>query len=151
MFGFMEFQRINDESFKDMEVIFSEKLIYCALGVISLFALLGFLLFGTISTELTCTRSSHNLVECSLVRNTSLLTMSPVKILDPLAVDVIIRHHYRVTSYTAEIRLSNVSYTLPLISTYNYKTAQDVADQVNAFLHRSNAVLFSKIFPEKVR
>jgi hypothetical protein len=147
----MESQQDNCEFFNNGEMLFSKKVIYWALGIVSLLTLLGFLLFGTISTDLSCIRSPLNSIECNLIRNTTLLRMSPIKILDPLAVDVIIRHHRRVTFYTAEIRMPNVSYTLPIISTYNYKSAQDTADTVNTFLLKSKSVSFSKRFPEKIK
>lgn len=138
------------DNYRTREFLFSEKAIYYVLLGISLLVLLGFLLFGTTSTELTCSRSSLNSIECNLVRNTPLLKISPIKILDPLAVDVI-RHRRKGTySYSAEIRAAHVSYTLPILSTYNYDLAQDTANKVNDFLLRSDAASFFGRFPEKI-
>jgi hypothetical protein len=146
----MEFQQDNHQSQEDNQFLFSEKWVYYVLLGISLLVLIGFLLFGTTSTELTCSRSYLNSIECSLVRNTPILRMSPIKILDPLAVDVIRHRHKGGDSYSAEIRAAHVSYTRPILSTYNYKLAQDTADKVNDFLLRSDAISFFGRFPEKI-
>lgn len=145
----MESQQDNYQSQEEREYLFPEKAIYYVLLGIGLLVLLGFLLFGTTSTELTCSRSSLNSIECSLVRNTPLLKTNPVKIIDPLAVDVIRHRHRSYSSYSAEIRAAHVSYTLPILSTYNYNLAQDTADKVNDFLLRSDAASFFGRFPEK--
>lgn len=145
----MDSQQDNYQS-QDREFLFSEKAIYYVLLGISLLVLLGFLLFGTTSTELTCGRSlGPNSIECSLVRNTPLLRMSPIKIFDPLAVDVISHRHKRAYPYSAEIRAAHVSYRLPILSTYNYNLAQNTADKVNDFLLRSDAASFFGRFTEK--
>jgi hypothetical protein len=75
--------------------------------------------------------------------------MSPIKIIDLLAVDVITHRHRNYFSYSAEIRAAHVSYTLPILSSYNYNLVQDAADKVNSFLLRSDAESFFGSFPEK--
>jgi hypothetical protein len=145
----MKSQQDNYQSQEEKELLVSERLIYYVLLGISLLVLLGLLLFGNTSTELTCSRSYLNSIECNLVRNTPILRMSPIKILDPLAVDVIRHRHRGTDSYSAEIRADHVSYTLSILSTYNYKLAQDTANKVNDFLLKSDAVSFAKRFPEK--
>jgi hypothetical protein len=146
----MKSRRDYYQSQKDKGSFFSEKVTYYVLLGIGLLVLLGFLLFGTTSTELTCSRSSLNSIECSLVRNTPLRRMSPIKILDPLAVDVI-THQRKGNdySYSAEIRAASVAHTVPILSTYNYDFAQDTANKVNDFLLRSEAASFFGRFPEK--
>ncbi len=134
---------------QDKKFFISEKAIRYVLLGISILVWLGFWLFGTTSIELTCGRSSLNSIECSLVRNTPLFRMSPIKILDPLAVDVITHRHKRTYSYSAEIRAARVSYTLPILSTYSYNLAQNAANKVNDFLLRSDAASFFARFPEK--
>lgn len=145
----MESQQDNYQSQEDRKFLFPGKPIYYVLSGISLLVLLGFLLFGTTSTELTCSRSSLHSIECSLVRNTPLLRMSPIKILDPLAVDVIRHPHKGAYSYTAEIRSAHAFHTLPILSTYDHNLAQDSADKVNDFLLKSDAASFFGRFPEK--
>lgn len=145
----MKSRRGNYQSQKDKESSFSEKATYYVLLGIGLLVLVGFLLFGTTSTELTCSRSSRNSIECSLVQNTPLRRMSPIKILDPLAVDVITHQRKGNYSYSAEIRAANVADTVKILSTYNYDFAQDTANKVNDFLLRSKAASFFGRFPEK--
>jgi hypothetical protein len=91
------------------------KIINLFIGM-GLIAVLAFLLFGTISTDLTCIRSSA-VIECSLVRNTALLKMSKIKILDPQAVDIttIERHGMKSAAfYHAAIRAVNSSHRIEL-------------------------------------
>ena len=145
----MEFQQSSSQFQEDRELLFSTKAGYYALLGLSLLTLLAFLLFGTISTDLTCVRSSSSSVECSLVRNTPLLKMSALKILEPLAADVTEHRTKATTSYNVEIRAAHISYTLTLLSAFDYKVAQNAANEVNTFLHSSNESLFSKRFPGK--
>ncbi len=145
----MESQRNNYQSQADRKCFSTKTEVYCILLGISLFLLLRFLLFGTTSTELTCSRSSLNSIECSLVRNTPLRRMDPIQILDPLAVDVITHQRKKNFSYSAEIRAANVPGTVPILSTYNYDVVQDTANKVNDFLLRSDAASFFGSFPEK--
>jgi hypothetical protein len=143
----MEFQSDNDQSQKNRGFLFSKKVdTYVLLGM-SLLFLLGLLLFNTTSIELTCNRTSLNSLECSLVRNTPLLRMNPIKILDPTAVDIVQYRHKSTYSYSAEIRAAHVSYTLTILSTYNYHLVQDTANKVNDFLLRSDAASFFEKFP----
>ena len=145
----MESQQDNYQSQEDTGFLSSKRGNYYIFLGICLLVLLGFLLFRTTSTELTCSRSFLNSVECSLVRNTPLLRMSSIKILDPLAVDIISHRHKATYSYSAEIRAAHISYTLPILSTYNYNLALDTAKKVNDFLLRSDAGSFFGRFPEK--
>lgn len=144
----MESQPGNDQPQIGEERFLLEKAIYYGLLGLGLFALLGFLLFGTVSTDLDCVRSAVGLVECSLVHNTFLQNMNPIKIHNVLAVDVI-EHQGKTVSYSAEIRAENLAFTLPIASSYNYKIAQNAADEVNAFLHSSSTNSFTTRFPRK--
>ena len=143
----MESQQDNHKS----QFLISEKEVnYILLGIIILI-LLGFWIFSTTSIELTCSRSYSNSIECSLVRTTPLLKMNAIKILNPQAVDVIKHQNKGAYSYSAEIRADQVSYTLPILSTFNYELARDTADKINDFLLRSDASSFFIRFPEKTK
>ncbi len=144
----METQQDNYHS-QAVELPFPKQVIYSVLFGIGFLILSGFLLFKTTSIELICSRSSLNSIECSLIRNTPLLKMSPIKILDPLAVDVISHRQKGVNSYSAEIRVAHLPYTLPILSTYDYNLAQHTADKVNAFFLKSDAASFFGRFPEQ--
>jgi hypothetical protein len=148
----MESQQDHYQAQEGREILFSEKVIFYVLLTIGLLVLLGFLLFRTTSTELTCSRSSLKSIECSLVRTTLLSRRSPIQVIDPLAVDVI-SHRYKSTvySYSAEIRSAHSSRILPILSTHNYNSAQDAANKVNDFLLRSEAASFVGRFPEKIQ
>ena len=101
------------------------------------------------SIDLDCSRSPSRLVECSYARNTPLLQTAAYTVVEPLAVDVIEVRNKANISYNVELRAAHISYTLPLLSAYDYKIAQDAANEVKAFLHSSNEKYFSKRFPEK--
>jgi hypothetical protein len=138
----------NERSPQNSELDFPIDLKYLFGAAIGLLALLGFLFFWNISTELTCTRSAINLVECSLVRNTPLLRMSPTRIRFPAAVDVMTHlSDEGFYTYSVELRMSNVSYRLPLRRTRSYNSAYETADEINDFLLRSDAPSFFKRFP----
>ncbi|MGP1383346.1 MAG: hypothetical protein ACTS2F_07265 [Thainema sp.] len=101
--------------------------------------------FGYGHTELTCTRSSTGSLECNLIRG----TMSPIQIVDPIAVDVIKRDpRKKFTSYSAEIRAEHVSYTLTIMSSFNSDITYDVANKINDFLLRSDESEFYMRYPE---
>ncbi len=147
----MKSQQASHRSQKDRESLKSQREIYYILLGIGLFLLLRFLFFVTTSAELTCSRSPLNSIECSLVRNTPLRRMDPVKILDPLAVDVITHERKRNYSYTIEIRAAHAADRVVILSTYSYDFAQDSANKVNDFLLRSDAASFFGRFPEKAQ
>jgi hypothetical protein len=147
----MESQPKNNRSLEEREFLFPENMpYYFLLGLILLLGLL-FSFFSTTSIELTCIREPVNSVECSLVKNTPLLRMSPIKIYKPLSVDVIRLWGKGGSSYSAEIRAADISYKFSIFSSYNYGSVQNVSDEVNNFLLRSNEPSFLKTFPEKER
>lgn len=136
---------IGDRTDQKEEKKFPRKLAYWGgLGLVVLFLVL---LFVTVSTDLRCERSASG-VECGLIQNTTLLKMQEIKILDPIAVDVTThrRKKYSTASYSAEIRSSHISYTVPLLTSYSYEVAQSAANEVNKFLLSSQEPLFSKRF-----
>lgn len=128
--------------------LFPPQAIPYAVAIIVLIVLAGILLFKTVSTEVTCTRSPENLIECSLVRNTPLLHMSPVEIIDPLAVDVIQNHYDRgMPTYRAEIRSTGFSYPIFIMSSYDFDVVYGVANKINDFLLRSDDSEFYISYP----
>ncbi|XGV96226.1 MAG: hypothetical protein ACAF41_26270 [Leptolyngbya sp. BL-A-14] len=137
------------QSQENTEALLSKKAIYSILVGLSLLALSAFLLFGVMSVDLDCSRSPSGLVECSYTRNTPLIKTAAYTVLEPLAADVIEVRNKANISYNVELRAANISYTLPLLSAYDYKIAQAAANEVNAFLHSSNEKHFAKRFPEK--
>lgn len=145
----MKSQQDNPKSQEDKKCRFAEKAFYAVLIGIGLFVLLRFLLFEPVSAELTCSRSSQNSIACTLVRTAPLRRMSPIQILDPVAVDVITHQRKRTYSYSVEIRAANVPDKVPILSTYNYDFVQVPANKVNDFLLRSDAASFHGRFPEK--
>lgn len=145
----MKSQQDNHQSKEDKKCRFVEKAFYAVLIGIGLFFLLRFLLFEPVSAELTCSRSSLKSIACTLVRNAPLRRMSPIQILEPVAVDVITHKYKRNYYYSAEIREANVSATVPILSTYNYDFVQTPANKVNDFFLRSKAAYFYGRFPEK--
>ena len=131
------------------QILFSSKTKYYAAIAVGLLVLLGFLLYGTIRTDLTCTRSSEGLVDCMMVQSSRLLKMSPVQVHQPIAVDVVEHRGSKGRrSYSAEIRAANVGYTVSILTSFRAETAQDVADEINAFLHESQASSFTATFPK---
>jgi|GEM_PF-4800937 len=84
------------DSYRSQEgnkLVISKGAIQIALGLL---ALLWFLLFRTISTDLTCVRSLSGLVECSLVRTIPLVQLGAVEILQRVAVDVVEHHGNKI-------------------------------------------------------
>lgn len=136
------------QSQENTEALLSKKAIYSILVGLSLLALSAFLLFGVMSVDLDCSRSPSGLVECSYTE-TLLIKTAAYTVLEPLAADVIEVRNKANISYNVELRAANISYTLPLLSAYDYKIAQAAANEVNAFLHSSNEKHFAKRFPEK--
>ncbi len=137
---------IDHPSDKKGEEFLTKRLTYLLALGFGLLAIVALLLFGTISTDLRCVRSSSG-VECKLTRYSSLIKMHEIKISDPLAVDVT-EHRNRgapPSSYTAEIRTSNIS--LSLLSDYRYEIVQSAANEVNEFLLSSNQPVLFKRFP----
>jgi hypothetical protein len=59
----MEFHQSGNQSQEDREMLFSAKASYYILIGLGLLFLLAFLLFGTISTDLTCVHSLSGSVE----------------------------------------------------------------------------------------
>ena len=142
----MEPQPENDLFQKVRGFLFSEDTPYYLL---ILLVGLCFLLFSMKTIELTCVREPVNSIECTLVKNNPLFRMSPVKIHQPLAVDVITFDDGEGgISYRAEIRAAEISYRVSILQLSNYGLVQDFADEVNDFLLRSNETSFLKRFPD---
>ena len=130
-----------------------------AIASIVLITLTVFLLFGTTSSDLTCVRlvdsasvdsSSKPSVECKLIRHSAIQTMSSIKLIDPVAVDITeqVPSRGRVNSYSADLRLTNLPYTVPLLSSYDFDVVRQVKQEVNDFLLHSDASSFSTHFPK---
>ncbi len=134
------------ETLQQKQDFFSNPVKFYSILGIGFLAILAFLLFGTISTDLSCVRTVLG-IECSLTHNTSLLKMNPIKICDPIAVDIKRTHGKGGYSYTAELRSGYFSYNFPLLSDYSFKAVQSAADEVNTFLLSSNQPSFFKSFP----
>lgn len=127
----------------------AQKEVYLMLAGFGLLALLAFLLFGIVSTDLDCSRLPSGLVECSYVQSTPLRQKAASNVLEPLAANVVEVKNKSYISYRVKLRSAQTSHTLPLLSAHDYNMAQAVANEVNAFLQSSNEKYFSQRFPEK--
>ncbi len=126
-------------------------LILLGLGVICLIA---YLLFGTISIKIDCDRFAAQGPECTVVRQSLLLTMMPVRIPEPLAVDISKHHKPQlgsqdpyVITYKVEMRTTRYQYAVPIYSTRQFKIADHISTDVNNFLLHSQEASFSKRYP----
>lgn len=128
---------------KISKVLTSDNLIYYIAVCVPTIILLINLLFGPIAVEISCSRSDHGTLQCSVVRETMLLTMSPVKIPEPLAVDMI-KSDETPYSYQLELRSTRYSYAVPLYSTRNFDVARNISTDINHFLLYSQDSFFSK-------
>ena len=128
-------------------VSFSKPLIYSIVAGVFLLVLVLFLQFWVISTELQCVRTQAGAVECKLVRHTSLTNMAAIRIVEPLAADIVEYQYEGNTRYSVEIRSAPMPYGLPLMATYDYDAAQNTANSVNKFLLSSNETNFVATFP----
>lgn len=117
-------------------------------------ALIAYLLFGTISIRINCDRFAAQGPECTVVRSSLLLTMIPVRIPEPLAVNIS-EHHMRQSEsnnpnsiiYKVEMRSARYQYAVPVYSTRQFKTAVNISKDVNNFLLHSQESSFSKRYP----
>jgi hypothetical protein len=107
---------------KKSEIVVSGRVI----AILSVLLLSIFLFVGSflsiVSTEINCTRSL-SCTECILTRKTSTFQMTPIKIMDPLIVDIIggsNRRYRQGGLYWAKIRVKNESSTINLTSGYDY-------------------------------
>jgi hypothetical protein len=106
--------------------------------------LLFFWAYQTVAFEITCARTPEKKsVECLIVPHSVLMTLAPIKVEHPLAVDVTQKkpliHSPEIgdsmrKSYRAELRMENRRDSLILIRSSRYKTIQKIADTINQFL-----------------
>jgi hypothetical protein len=131
------------------EIIVSGRIVV----ILSMILLSVFLLIGSfvsiVSTEINCTRSLL-CTECVLTRKASTFQMTPIKIIDPVLVDVIggsNRKYRQGGLYWAKIRVKNDSSTINLTSGYDYNQVQSVAHNLYGFLLSSKESSFSMRIP----
>jgi hypothetical protein len=135
----------SQENHPKVALLWDKSFEYYLLGIGLIVLLAVVLITGTTFTELNCTRSPLHSVECQVVRNTRFLKMSPIKIIDPIAVDVI-QHETESKgqfTYTAEIRSHQYSYSIIILADMYSKLPDEIANKVNDFLLRSDATSFS--------
>jgi hypothetical protein len=151
----MEYPQDSSQSQADNQLQAEDERAFLLLDVVGyviiammVLAFLVFLFYNTTSAELTCSRSSPNLTECSLVQRTTLLKMTPITLRDPIAVEVIKQYDGDGGFiYDVKIRTAHPPRTIPILSTNNDQVAQGIADEVNNFLLKSDQASFFGRFP----
>ncbi|BDM79352.1 hypothetical protein [Acaryochloris marina] len=110
---------------------------------------LGCSLFRTTSIQIDCDRYISETLQCAVTRRNLVLTMSPVKIPKPIAVDIIDHHGDcdGCNSYALEMRSASYSFAVPLYLTENFEVAKQLSTDVNNFLLHSQESSFSKRYP----
>jgi hypothetical protein len=134
---------------ENSEIVVSGRVVaILSVTLLSIFLFVGSFL-SIVSTEINCTRSL-SCTECILTRKASTFQMTPIKIMDPLIVDVIggsNRKYRQGGLYWDKIRLKNDSSTINLTSGYEYNQVQLIAHNLNEFLLSSKDSSFSMKIP----
>jgi tetrahydromethanopterin S-methyltransferase subunit B len=119
--------------------------------------LLFFLAYQMVAFEITCARTPEKSVECLIVPHSALMTLVPIKVEHPLAVDVTQKkpliHSPEIgdsmrKSYRAELRMEDHRDSLILIRSSRYETIQKIADTINQFLQDPSTPSFQAYLPE---
>lgn len=144
----MEIRPDDSAKQKILGIFPSEQAVFYALAI--LFAVFGSIVYfyRFFPVELSCTRLPPVALECRMERKIVFLGLPPVSIPEPLAAD---RSEYLDSGnrprYSVEIRSKRYSHPIPLLFTFDEKTAQRVAKEINDFLLRSNQTSFHRIYP----
>jgi hypothetical protein len=126
-------------------------------GFLVCLVFLFFCLYQMVAFEIACARIPGKGVECTIVPHSVFMKLTPIKVENPLAVDVTQKKPLvhspeigdgRGKGYRAEMRIEGRRDSLTLIGSSRYETIQKIADTINQFLQDPSIPSFQAYLPE---